>query len=473
MAEPSGIAKTSSTISQALGNESFVRKALRRAFVVPIVVMLGFVAILGLEIRHLVIETHDLERTDEIISTGQKTLRLLVDMETGLRGYLLTGLGAFLEPYLQALPLIDPSLARLDALVSNQPAQRARIEQVRGLEKSWLARSDEQMLRRREMAGDNAIMLEKKQSMDRIRATFDEFLSGEQQQRHQIASAVQESTLFAALSAIVLALMVGGSFGYYSRLQLARLDESYREQQIRLDEARSAAEAANLAKDSFLAMLSHELRNPLNTLMLSAQSLRRGEALPENKTRALMTIERSVTHLEKMIADLLDSSRIVSGKLALELRPLDPAAIVNHALDTVRASAEAKQIRLMREADANVPTIAADPDRIQQVLWNLLSNAIKFTPIGGEVGISLHASPDAIAITVRDNGEGIAAENLPLVFGRFWQNASLNGRTRGGLGLGLSIARSLTELHGGTLEAYSEGPDRGSIFTVTLPLHRR
>ena len=432
--------------------------------------MLGFVAILGIEIRHLAIETREIGQTDQIINAGQKALRLLVDMETGLRGYLLTGLDTFLQPYHDAVPLVIPSLARLELLLSNQPAQRARIEEIRDLEKSWLARSEEQV-RHRETAGDNSLEIEKKRMMDHMRANFDELLSAEQRQRHELASATRETTLLAALSAAVLALLIGGSFGYYNRLQLARLDENYREQRERLDEARAAAEAANLAKDNFLAMLSHELRNPLNTLMLSAQSLRRGETLSETRTRAVRTIEQSVTQLERMIGDLLDSSRIVSGKLALDLRPLDPAALVNRAIDSIRASAEAKQIKLTRKVDAKVPIITADPDRIQQVLWNLLSNAIKFTDIGGEVGVSLRALPDAITITVRDNGHGIAPENLALVFGRFWQSASLQGRTHGGMGLGLSIARSLTELHGGTLEAYSAGRGRGSTFTVTLPLH--
>ncbi len=454
-----------------MGNEAFVRQTLLRAFVVPIIAMLGFVAVLGLQVRRLVIQTAELEHTDRVISAGQNTLRLVVDMETGLRGFLLNGIAAFLDPYSQAKSKIGPSLAKLSASVANEPAQHARIEEIRRLEAAWLAQSNDEVVSRMKMGRDNAAALREKALMDSLRSDFDDFLHSEELTHVRLAAAAKQTRWLAALSAVVLALTVGGSFGYYNRLQLRRLSENYRAQQMHLDEARTVAETANLAKDNFLAMLSHELRNPLNTLILSSQSMRRGDPLPEGKARALKAIERCVGDLERMIADLLDSSRIVSGKLAIEIRPLPAGVLIQNAVDAVRASADAKKIRLLTDVGPISAPLQVDPDRIQQVLWNLLSNAIKFTPAGGEVRVSLHNSAEALRIKVSDNGAGIAPEDLPRVFGRFWQAESLAGRARSGLGLGLSISRSLVELHGGTLNAYSEGVGRGSTFEVTLPIH--
>ena len=457
--------------AETLGNEAFVRRTLGRAFVVPILIMLAFLAILGFQIRGLLRETGELERSHAAIASGENTQKLLVDMETGARGYLLTSLDEFLEPYRKAKPLIDPSLNGLDKLVSERPDQRRRLEEIRSLCNAWLEQTDQQLAHRAEVSRDNTIAIEKKHLMDQIRRRFETFIQIEEQAHDHIESATRRTTAFAAITAIVLSLMIGGTFGYYNRLQLNRLSDNYRAQQVRLNEARAAAEEANRAKDSFLAMLSHELRNPLNTLLLSAQAMRRGGPNAETNERALGAIERSVKTLEKMIADLLDSSRIVSGKLELETRLIDPPTLIRNAVDALRPSAVAKDLRLLTEIDPALPPFSADPDRMQQVLWNLVSNAIKFTPAGGEVRVSMRRSNHAVEITVSDSGEGIAADDLDRVFGRFWQGKPTAQRGRAGLGLGLSIARSLVELHGGTLTAHSEGVGRGTSFEVKLPIH--
>jgi signal transduction histidine kinase len=461
---------TASLDPETLGNEEFVRQTRRRAFLVPILVMFAFVAVLGFQIRQLVIETADLEHSHTAITLGQKTEKLLVDMETGARGYLLTGLEEFLEPYRKAKPQIEPSLIRLEKLVARRPDQLRRLAEISERDKSWLIQTDQQLAHRADVSHDNSIAIEKKHLMDQMRDRFDSFLEIEARTHEAIESHTRQTTALAAFSAVVLALMIGSSFGYYNRLQLDRLSTNYRDQQVRLNEARTAAEESNRAKDSFLAMLSHELRNPLNILMLSAQSLRRGGPNAPGADRALIAIERSVKNLEKMIADLLDSSRIVSGKLTLEIKLLDGSALIRNAVDTVRAAAVAKQIRLVTELDSNCPPVSADPDRIQQVLWNLLSNAIKFTPAGGEVRASMRISQNSVRITISDTGEGIATEDLGRVFGRFWQGKATAGRSRSGLGLGLSIARSLVELHGGTLSARSDGVGRGTTFELKLPI---
>lgn len=234
--------------------------------------------------------------------------------------------------------------------------------------------------------------------------------------------------------------------------------------------AREAAEAANLAKDAFLATVSHELRTPLSPILAWASMLRQG-VLDEAKTKkALETIERSARSQAQLIDDLLDVSRIISGKLRIEVRPADMVAIIHAAVDVVRPAAEAKGIRLQLVLDTETGTIAGDPQRLQQVVWNLLSNAIKFTKRGGRVQVALERVDSHVEISVSDTGQGFDPSFRPHMFERFRQADSSITRTHGGLGLGLSIVRHLVELHGGTVHAESPGEGRGATFTVRLPL---
>jgi signal transduction histidine kinase len=268
-------------------------------------------------------------------------------------------------------------------------------------------------------------------------------------------------------SFVVVALLVASLYQRARRAQhqaeaLARAREwLLRDEQA----ARAAAETASRAKDEFLATLSHELRTPLNALVGWTWWLRRGDLDPDRRDRALETIERNAKSVAQLIEDLLDVSRIVTGKLRLVVRPLDVAAVVEAAVAAVQPAATAKSIELLVVVDA-VATLRGDPDRLQQVIWNLLSNAIKFTPDKGTVTVRVDATDEALRITVRDSGHGIAPDLLPHVFTRFTQGG---GRRGGGLGLGLAIARHLVELHGGAITADSEGEGRGATFTVSLP----
>jgi PAS domain S-box-containing protein len=234
--------------------------------------------------------------------------------------------------------------------------------------------------------------------------------------------------------------------------------------------ARAEAEAANRAKDEFLATLSHELRTPLNAMLGWAQLLRTGRLDPDAVRRAVDVIERNTKTQAQLIEDLLDVSRIITGKLNLALRPVSLAAVVESALDAVRGAAEAKDIGLRTIGATAVPPIEGDPDRLQQVVWNLLSNAIKFTPRGGRVDVTLEAREATVVLRVQDTGKGIPAHFLPFIFDRFRQADSTSTRAHGGLGLGLAIVRHLVELHGGTVRARSEGENRGATFTVELPV---
>jgi CheY-like chemotaxis protein/two-component sensor histidine kinase len=223
-------------------------------------------------------------------------------------------------------------------------------------------------------------------------------------------------------------------------------------------------------KDEFLATVSHELRTPLTAMLGWIWWLRRGSADAEAQARALETVERNARAQAQLVEDLLDVSRIVTGKLRLDVRPADLRDVIDAAVDSVRTAADAKGIALEARLPEEARTVVVDPDRIQQVLWNLLSNAIKFTPGGGRVEVALEQRPAEACIVVADTGDGISPAFLPYVFDRFRQAEASSTRTYGGLGLGLAIVRHLVELHGGTVRVASAGPGQGTAFTVTLPI---
>ena len=229
-------------------------------------------------------------------------------------------------------------------------------------------------------------------------------------------------------------------------------------------------ERANRVKDEFLATLSHELRTPLNAI-LGYSRLLRGEMMDEvGRTRAIETIERNATALAQLVSDVLDVSRIISGKMRFDVEPCDIATIVTSAADSIVPAAMAKRIELRQQLDRDTGLVAGDPNRLQQVFWNVLSNAVKFTPEGGRIDVITARVGTAARISVRDTGRGIDASLLPHVFERFHQGDSSTTRSVGGLGLGLAIVRHYVELHGGRVWAESDGLGAGATFTIELPL---
>jgi PAS domain S-box-containing protein len=245
--------------------------------------------------------------------------------------------------------------------------------------------------------------------------------------------------------------------------------EAEREQLAQERTARVAAEAANRSKDEFLAMVSHELRSPLNAILGYTRMLRSGPVDRDTINKVTAIVERSAKAQLQIIEDLLDSARIVAGKLRIEPGLIDLVPVLETALDTVRTAAEAKRITLVANFGLAPEEALGDPTRLQQIVWNLLTNAVKFTPEGGRVELRMEGAADHIRITVSDTGKGIEPEFLPFVFDRFRQADSSSARRVGGLGLGLSLVKHLVELHGGTIAAASEGVERGATFTVTLP----
>ena len=259
---------------------------------------------------------------------------------------------------------------------------------------------------------------------------------------------------------------IGNQIGQYIERRAAERSEA------------AAALAANNLKDEFLAVLSHELRTPLNAILGWTRLLRGQDIDPATRGRALEIIERNVHAQTRIVDDLLDVSRIITGKLRLDVQPVDLVRIVRDVMESMRPAAEAKAIQMSLECDAGDAggdqgtgaAITGDPHRLQQIVWNLLSNAIKFTLRGGRVDVAVRRHDDALLLSVADTGSGIAPELLPRVFDRFLQADSSSARQHGGLGLGLAIVRHLTELHGGSVSAESPGVGKGATFRLWLPL---
>ena len=244
------------------------------------------------------------------------------------------------------------------------------------------------------------------------------------------------------------------------------LEESAKRENAALVES----EIAHRAKDEFLATVSHELRTPLNSILGWAQMLQTGRLNHSDVAQAYEAIERSARHQAKLIEDVLDVARIITGNVRFSPAPVEPIAIIENALEIVRPTAEAKGVNLTTDLDAHAGSVSGDEARLQQVVWNLLSNAIKFTPKGGSIEVRLTRVHSHIEIAVTDTGEGIDRHFLPFAFHRFRQAVGSSLRLHGGLGMGLAIVRHLVEIHGGTVEAASEGLGKGSRFTVKLPV---
>ena len=284
---------------------------------------------------------------------------------------------------------------------------------------------------------------------------------------------------------VAVALMKAGAADYLNKNSLTaeRLERSLRyalaihraEEERRLllereQRARQEAQAANRAKDEFLATLSHELRTPLNAILGWSRLLSSGNLDTETARKAIEIIDRNTRLQAQLIEDLLDISRIITGKLRLDLHAVPVREVIERALESVRPSAEAKQIHIHADLDHFDEAILCDAARMQQVVWNLLTNAIKFTPERGNIQVTAERQDGSVVIGVTDTGVGIAPDFLPYVFDRFRQQDGASTRAHGGLGLGLSIVRHLTELHGGTVHAESAGEGRGATFRVCVPV---
>jgi len=462
---------------------SELRRIVVRALALPLALAITIAGLLTTQVVYLRRLARWVEHTQAVMFTGSRTLRLIVDQETGIRGYLLTGAPEFLDPYMNGDVSVTDQLIELDHLVRDNPEQRARARDLRAAISGWetsAARSIAEARqgpanRARESAPD--VLRASKARMDDIRRRVDEIIDDERalldQRQSTFATASHWLVIGGALFVLALAAgitlllrrQIGAIEGIYQHALVEREASEQRERQ-----ARGQAEAANRTKDEFLATVSHELRTPLTAMLGWARLLHSRRMDVEKHERAVEAIERNAVAQAQLIEDLLDVSRIISGKLRLDLDEIDLHKVIAAAIDAVRPAMEARQIHFSSALDPAAGQVLGDPNRLQQVVWNLLSNAVKFTPKEGRVQLWLARINSHVELTVRDNGEGIDPQFLPRVFQRFEQQDNRESRAHGGLGLGLAISRHLVELHGGTIEASSDGPGTGSTFTVKLPL---
>jgi signal transduction histidine kinase len=437
------------------------------------------------QMRTLRDETALIEHTLQVQRELDRVLMQVSEADSNARRFLLTPGDEALADFAQARANLDTSLTRLQALTGDNPQQQQRIARLRAATSARLHSADQILEVRRTESLDAALALARSSDVARWRAEIRdvaaELESAEaallDQRRIQADRAYALAVNGRVGSGMVSATLLVGLVALYivyartrqkREAALIESERRAREAMGREQDARAEAERANRLKDDFLAVLSHELRTPLNAVLGWVQIVQAANPPDPTIARAFGSIKRNAESQQRLVEDLLDVSRIVSGKFPLERRPFELRSSVLAAVEAVRPSADAKQIELHVQLDPNVP-VNGDPDRLQQVATNLLSNAIKFTPSGGSVEVTLSRRNGGAELHVADTGEGIPAELQPFIFDRFRQGDGSSTREHGGLGLGLAIVKHIVDAHGGTIAAYSDGKGKGSTFSVELP----
>ena len=417
----------------------------------------------------------------------RELLAAYVNAETGQRGFLLTGEEAYLEPYLAATAAIELSDARMKTLLTPEKELAGLRDQIEELGARRMTTLGRTLAERRAHGPESALVMMKeshgKELMNDIRAlaakldaelqTTMQGLLATAERKLIFTSSVNFTTLIVVASALMaLLFLTRRQFGEGETLAKAERATRATVEVLLASEraAHSEATHANKLKDEFLAVVSHELRTPLNAILGWVTLLRDGAENAQELKEGLDTIDRNALAQAHLIDDLLDVSRIISGKVRLRIREVDVRALTLAVVEGLRPAAVARGVKIALSGSEENVEVLGDPDRLQQVVWNLVSNAIKFTPRGGEVALSVSRSGSSVALEVRDTGQGVSAGFLPRIFDRFSQQDGSTTRRQNGLGLGLSITRQLVELHGGTITASSAGEGKGTIFHVEIPM---
>jgi signal transduction histidine kinase len=456
------------------------------------------------------------KRTQTVVSKLDDTLRLTLDVESALSGFVITGNDSYLEPYQRAKTKIPQNLAQLRATAADAPTELDEVVRLENWISEYLAQVDRK-IERRKTEGFDAAITSLGDSPERsvtanIRASIDRLKAAELTSLQLREEALDESfyrTIWlliigclAGIVALGLANIVVSREIGKRRTAESALIQSNKDLEIRINErteeleevnksllsaateretllkseqtARREAEIANRLRDEFMATVSHELKTPLNSILGWARMLKAGDLDEEQVKKALGTIIKNSETQNRLIEDLLDVARIISGKLVLEFEPIEPVEIIRDAIEIVKPAAQAREIVISLDKGESVDdmVIHGDRNRLIQVFSNLLTNAVKFTPEHGRIDVVVEINGTDLGVRVRDNGIGISSEFLPKVFERFRQDSPASTRN-GGLGLGLAIVRQLVEMHGGSVGVESEGVDKGSEFTVTLPARHR
>jgi signal transduction histidine kinase/ActR/RegA family two-component response regulator len=451
------------------------------------ILSIGFVSYT--QLSTLADSSASVQRSYDVLQTLDDLDGALTDSEANQRGFLLTRDASYLTQYDAAVAQIRLAVSELRRLCANEPSTAAPIAALSRLANSQLdelqrtvhftVNGDRAALEHMAEGAGTQILAAFRRSSAELDASQRQLLETHREQE-QLARTTSEGVL---IGTIVLSLSFIGAAAVISRrfddrrrqlereIAERRRAEEYREALLTSERtARAEAERATRLKDEFVATLSHELRTPLNAIVGWA-SILRSDRRTSSIAQGMEVIERNAKAQAQMIEDLLDMSRIVSGKLRIELELIDAAAVLKAAVASIRPSADAKEIDLQATFEP-VGMVHSDAGRLQQIIWNLLTNAIKFTPRNGSVRVAVRRVDGEVEMAVSDSGQGIPTEFLPYVFDRFRQADASTTRRHGGLGLGLSIVKSLVEMHKGTVQAFSGGEGQGATFTVRLPLAR-
>ena len=437
------------------------------------------------EMRILRDESERIQHTLEVQRNLDAVLIAVSEADAAVRAYLLTGSEAMLHEFRNAHESVGTRVDRLEALSANNAAQKARAQRLRSEVSARVERLTTIVERRKggsiEAALDEARTAALNGIRDKPRSLIAEMEMAEAQVlaegRDQASRAYQRAVngrvgagLISAALLVGIALIAGIQARAKARreVDLVQSERRAREAASREQEARAEAERANREKDQFLAVLSHELRTPLNAVLGWTQILQTAGPSESTIVRALASIRRNAETQQRLVEDLLDVSRIVSGKLPFEREPFSLRVAVTAAVESIRPAVEAKGLTLTAHIEDTRPVIG-DAGRMQQVAGNLLSNAVKFTQAGGHLSVTLIDHRNAAVLEVKDDGVGLSPELIPHIFERFRQGDGSTTRAHGGLGLGLAIVKHIVDSHGGVITVESAGLNRGATFRVRLP----
>ena len=455
------------------------------------------------------------KRTHNVVARLDETLRLTLDIEGAMNGFVITGNDTHLEPYQKARSKLPSLISELRSAFDKDQSQTEEVGRLDNWTSEY-ARIAQQRIDRRKSEGFDATIASLsdpparvltaniRASIDRLKTSALRSLDREEQ---TLAESFYRTIWILIIGCIAGIFALGAANVIVSReigkrrkaevalldankdletrieertVELEMMNESLRraadEREVLLTSEKSArkeAEIANRLRDEFMATVSHELKTPLNSILGWARMLKDGELDREQVERAVGTIIKNSETQNRLIEDLMDVARIISGKLVLEMKPIDLVELLDDTVEIVRPAAEAKSITIVNNSGESVDSamVQADRDRLNQVFSNLLTNAVKFTPADGRVELTLERNGGDYLVRVKDNGIGISQDFLPLVFERFRQDTTTTPRN-GGIGLGLAIVRQLVEMHGGSVAVTSAGPGEGSEFTVTLPARK-
>lgn len=437
-----------------------LRKNLTATILIPSAAMAVVTALLLWQFTRQISETAWVEHTDLVMLTGESARVQFLEAQKSLREYLLTSAAAERDAVLRHWNQSQLIIKQLLNLVSDNPDEEQRLGTINGLESQWIGAAEPALSS--PVGGQGIALLQTLNTIgQRVITRFDEVLAAEQKLRVQRAASRTTQTRIVLWGTPIAVLLLAIMLTYVAWIEI-------QDASVRFSDALKAAEDANQAKTNFLATVSHELRNPLNSILLWCNALLSSGRLEGRVDQGVNAISRSAKAQAQLIEDLLDVSRIETGRMRLDVQPTDLPEVVKAAVESMTPAADAKSITIQLIVDPRAGIVMGDPLRLQQAVWNLLSNAVKFTQSGGKVQVRLERINSHLEISVSDNGPGMDRAALARVFERFWQGPDRGGAEKG-LGLGMSIVRHIAGLHGGNVTADSDGPGKGCTFIIRLP----